>query len=66
MNKEVHLLQLGQGDVTLCNKKLVIENRDGKSVSEIYGGAFTFTKSEVTCEKCLKIINTPYSRFGKK
>lgn len=65
MEIKVHYLELGAGDITLCNDKLVVVNKEGRSISEIYGGAYTFSKQEVTCEKCKAILNKPYSRFIK-
>ena len=58
---EKHFIQIGAGHTTLCGEKLQVVNQNGKSISEMLGNAFTFTKSEVTCEKCTKILNQKYN-----
>jgi hypothetical protein len=52
-----HFIQIGAGNYTLCGEKLQVVNEKGHSVSEMLGNAYTFSKSEVSCEKCTKILN---------
>jgi hypothetical protein len=52
-----HYIQIGAGNTTLCGEKLQVVNQNGNSVSEVLGNAYTFSKSEVSCEKCTKILN---------
>ena len=59
MNK--HFIQIGDGHTTLCGEKMQIVNQNGKSVSEILGNTYTFSKREVTCQKCSKLLNKKYN-----
>ena len=57
MEKECHYVEFMKGDIALCGYKCSIKNQAGKGFREIYDFELTFDKKEVTCKKCIKILN---------